>query len=125
MIMEPVTLALFLLLAVSATFDESFRAGLLALQRNDLQSAETHLNDAAKLEPNNARVWLALARVWWKLERSAAANQAAAKADALGASDPVVLSALAVFYADAGQTLRAAAAEARYTALAPNDAPAR
>jgi hypothetical protein len=31
-----VTLALLLFLAASATFEESFRAGLLALQRNDL-----------------------------------------------------------------------------------------
>ena len=32
-------LALFLLLAASPTFEESFRAGLLALQRNDLNAA--------------------------------------------------------------------------------------
>jgi len=120
-----VTLALFLLLAASATFDESFRAGLLALQRNDLKAAETHLGDAAKLEPNNARVWLALARVWWKLDRTADANQAADKAARFGPSDPVVLSGLAVLYADAGQTLRAADAQARYFELTPADDAAR
>ena len=55
-------LALFLFLAASPTFEESFRAGLLALQRNDLTAAEENLSAAAKLPPNNARVWVALAQ---------------------------------------------------------------
>ena len=40
--------ALFLLL-VFQTFDESFRAGLLALQRNDLATAEQNLTAAARM----------------------------------------------------------------------------
>jgi len=56
-----VVLAVLWLLAAPATFEETFRAGLLALQRNDLNSAETNLETAAKLAPGNGRVWVALA----------------------------------------------------------------
>ena len=79
-------LALFLLLAASATFEESFRAGLLALQRNDLNAAETNLEAAAKLAPDNGRVWVALAQTYWKLKQSVKADAAAAKARNAGAA---------------------------------------
>ena len=114
-------LALFLLLA-AAGFEESFRAGLLALQRNDLASAEENLAAASKLEPNNARVWVALARTYWKLNQGEKADAAASKAGALGAADPVVLSSLAIFYEDSRQIGKAADAQARYAALAPDNA---
>ena len=116
--------ALFLLLMFQ-TFDESFRAGLVALQRNDLAAAEQNLAAAAKLQPDNARVWIALARAWWKLDRIAQSAEAAAKAETLGASDPVVLSSLAILYADSGQLVKAADFQAKYAALVPADAAAR
>ncbi len=119
------TLALFLFLAASPTFEESFRAGLLALQRNDLAAAEENLSAAAKLQPGNARVWVALARTWWKRDQPAKSDDAAGKAAQLGASDPVVLSSLAILYADSGQPLKAADAQASYAALVPNDSAAR
>src|SRR5439155_738999 len=81
MIMETlVHLALFLLLAADPTFDESFRAGLLALQRNDLSAAAENLGTAARLAPNNGRVWVALARTYWKLHQNAKAGDAATRA---------------------------------------------
>jgi tetratricopeptide (TPR) repeat protein len=120
-----VTLALLLLLAASAGFEESFRAGLLALQRNDLNVAETELGAAAKLEPNNGRVWVALARTYWKLKDAGKANDAALKAAALAGSDPLVLSTLAIYYSDSGQTLKAAEAQARYAVAVPRDTAAR
>lgn len=118
-------LVLFLLLAASPTFEESFRAGLLALQRNDLNAAATNLQAAAKLAPNNARVWVALSRTYWKLKDNGKAGDAAAKAAALAAADPLALSSLAIYYADSGQTLKAAEAQAKYSALVPQDAAAR
>jgi tetratricopeptide (TPR) repeat protein len=120
-----VILALLLLLAQVPAFDESFRAGLVALQRNDLKAAEENLQAAAALAPGNARVWVALARTWWRLDQNGKAADAAAKAEKLGGSDAIVLRGLAIFYADLGQTLKAADAQARFAALAPNDAEAR
>jgi tetratricopeptide (TPR) repeat protein len=120
-----VVLALFLLLAASPTFEESFRAGLLALQRNDLAAAEENLAAASKLAPNNGRVWVALARTYWKLNANEKADRAAAKAETLGAADGPVLNSLAIYYADSGQIPKAAEAQAKYSALVPNDAAAR
>ena len=114
--------ALLLLLAAS-TFEESFRAGLLALQRNDLAAAQTNLTTAAKLAPANGRVWVALAQTFRKLQQGTRADQAAGKAETLGAADPVVLSTLAIYYTESGQLLKAADAEAKYWMLAPNDSP--
>jgi tetratricopeptide (TPR) repeat protein len=108
-----------------AGFEESFRAGLLALQRGDLAAADANLSEAAKIEPKNARVWVALARVWWKMDRAAKASEAGEKASALGGNDAVVQSSLAVFWADAGEPLRAARAQARFAELVPGDAAAR
>lgn len=118
-------LALFLLFAATPTFEESFRAGLLALQRNDLAAAEENLSAAAKLQPENARVWVALARTWWKRDDAAKSAGAATKAETLGAADPVVMSTLAILYADSGQPIKAADAQAKYAALVPDDAAAR
>ena len=92
-------LALLLLLAAPATFEESFRAGLLALQRNDLTAAETNLEAAAKLAPGNGRVWVALAQTYWKLKENVKADAAAAKAETLAPRDPLVQSSLAIYYA--------------------------
>ena len=118
-------LPLFLLLAASTAFDESFRTGLMALQRGDLKAAEESLGAAAKLSPNDARVWVALARTYWKLDQQDKAGRAAARAESLGQSNPLVLSSLAIFYADSGKNLEAAHAMARCSLLTPNDAAAR
>jgi tetratricopeptide (TPR) repeat protein len=120
-----VALLLFLLLAASPTFEESFRAGLLALQRNDLTAAVTNLEAAAKLAPNNGRVWVALAQTHRKRNEPAKADAAATKAETLGAKDPLVLSTLSIFYAEAGQLPKAAEAQAKYSLLVPNDPAAR
>ena len=120
-----VALALFLLLAASPTFEEFFRAGLLALQRNDLSAAATNFGAAAKLAPNNGRVWVALAQTHWKLKASGKADEAAAKAAALGAGDPLVLSTLVIYYSESGRVLKAAETQAKYSALVPTDAAVR
>ncbi len=111
--------------AAAATFEDSFRAGLIALQRNDLKTAQTELAAASKLAPGNGRVWIALAQTYRKLNEFALANEAAAKAEQLGAKDTVVLTSLVIFYNEAGQTFRAAEVQARYARLVPNDTAAR
>lgn len=118
-------LLLFLLLAASPTFEEAFRAGLLALQRNDLPAAAANLEAAAKLAPNNGRVWVALAQTHRKRNETGKADEAAAKAATLGATDPLVLSTLAIFYTESGHLPKAAEAQAKYSLLVPNDAAAR
>jgi tetratricopeptide (TPR) repeat protein len=120
-----VFLALFLFLAASPTFEESFRAGLLALQRNDLSSAETNLGAAAKLAPNNGRVWIALAQTYWKQKDVQKADDAASKAALRGAGDALVQSSLVIYYSESGQPAKAAEAQAKYALLVPQDSEAR
>jgi Flp pilus assembly protein TadD len=120
-----VAFALFLLLAQAATFEESFRSGLLALQRNDLEAAEANLGAAAKLAPNNGRVWVALARTYWKLKQNSNADAAAAKAEAVAPADPLVLTSLVIYYSESAQLPKAAAAQAKYAGTVPSDTAAR
>jgi len=120
-----VAFALFLLLAASSSFEETFRTGLLALQRNDLSAATANLEAAAKLAPGNGRVWVALAQTHWKLKESGKADAAAAKAATLGPADPVIWSSLVIYYTESGQAPKAADAQARYAAIVPQDSAAR
>jgi Flp pilus assembly protein TadD len=100
-----VVTALLLFLAAAPTFDESFRSGLLALQRNDLPAAQSNLETAAKLAPTNGRVWVALSQTYWKLHETTKAEAAANKATQLAPNDPAVLQSLAIFYFETAQPL--------------------
>lgn len=113
------------LLAAAATFEDTFRAGLVALQRGDLTEAESNLEAASGLAPRNGRVWIALAQTYRRLHREAQADEAAEKANRLAPDDPAVLQTLSLYYSESGATLKAADAQARYAALAPRDAGAR
>lgn len=120
-------LSVGLLLAQPGDFEARYREGLLALNRNALRAARSHLEAAGKLQPRNARVWVALAQTYWKLEDRALSGKAAAQAEKLGGEDPAVLRSLALYYAGRDEPARAAGFEARYAARAPEDraAPAR
>ncbi len=104
-----------------ATFDESYRAGLQALQQNHLAEARANLESAAKSGHGNARVWLALAQTYWKLKETGKADEAADRALSLSSGDAQVLRLLAVFYSEAGEWLKAGNTEADYALAAPND----
>ena len=52
------------LLFFAGQFDLVFRAGLVALNNNDLVLAESQLESASKLQPRNPKVWLALAQTY-------------------------------------------------------------
>jgi tetratricopeptide (TPR) repeat protein len=112
-------------LAGAPSFEEPFRNGLLALQRNDLAAARANLETASRLAPGNGRVWVALSQTYWKLKDSGKADAAAAKAERLGASDPAVLSALVIYYTETGHELQAAEKQALFAGLVPRDAAAR
>ncbi len=111
---------LFLLFAAApAHFDQVFRAGLIALQQDQLDVAETNLRDAARLEPSNPRVWAALAQTHWKAHAPDKAADDAEKAARYGSNDASVLQSLVVYYSESGQMLQAAAAQARLARLNP------
>src|ERR1700693_4946987 len=117
--------AFLLLFAAAAWPDDSFRAGLVALQRGDLAAARTNLEAASKLAPRDGRVWVALSQASWRLHEEAAAEHAAGRAAALGPEDPAVLQGLAIYYSETNQTLKAAQAEAKYSAKTPTNGEAR
>jgi tetratricopeptide (TPR) repeat protein len=120
-----VVLAVLFLLAASTPFDDAYRAGLMALQRNDLPAAQANLLSAARLAPDNGRVCIALAQVYWKSGDGVRAKDMAVKAAALGPEDPAVLEALATFYSETGDLVKAADAAGRYTEKIPAKTEAR
>ena len=119
-------LALWLLLfwADPASFESLLHSGLLALNQNQLGTARARLEAASRLKPNSPEVWLGLAQTYHKLKREPASQAAIRKAEALAGSNPVALHALAYFHSEAGHFAEAAAFEARYADLAPQDASA-
>jgi len=99
---------LAILLLFAAQFDTTFRDGLIALNRNELAAAQSKLEAASALHPEDARVWLALAQTYSKLGKRVDATAAAQRAEAGAKGDPVVLHTLALFYSQAGDDPRAA-----------------
>ena len=109
-------------LLFASQFEGAFRAGLLALNNNDLVQAESQLETASKLQPRNARVWLALAQTYWKLHKLPAAQTAAKKSEAL-ATEPAIFEGLALYYSEVANYLKAAELEARYAETVPDALP--
>ncbi len=116
--------ALLLLLAASTQFDDAFRAGLIALQNGDFAAARSNLEAAEKLNPQDGRVWVALAQAHWRLNNTSEAQEAAEKAAALAPEDAAVLQSLAIYYSEAGETLKAAKSAAKYSSKVSSDQPA-
>jgi Flp pilus assembly protein TadD len=78
---------LFLLLAPDQ-FEATFRAGLIALNENKLPAAESQLEEASRIEPRNARVWIALAQTYSKLGKPTSADAAGRKAETFAVTGP-------------------------------------
>ena len=114
-----------LLFLFASGFDDSFRAGLLALQRGDLAAAQGNLEEARRLAPRDGRVWVALSQTYWKQHKNADAEAAAGQAAALAPEDPAVLQGLTIYYSETGQTLKAAQAAGRFSAKVPANGEAR
>ena len=100
--------------AQTATFEDELRRGLMALQNKNMREAKESLERASKLQPGNARVWVALAQAFLGSKEAEQAKQAAKQARKLGANDPVVQHALAIFYSETGDAASAADLERRY-----------
>jgi len=123
--MIPGWVLLLAAVAGAATLDDSLRAGLIALQRGDLDGARSNLETASRIEPRDGRVWVALSQTYWRLHKNSQAEEAARKAAALAPEDPAVLRSLAIYYSETNQLLKAAGAQAKYAAKAPADIEAR
>lgn len=117
--------ALLLLLAIFNPVDDPFRAGLLALQRGDLDSAQANLEAASQLAPTDGRVWIALSQTYWRKHRNADAESAAAKAAAVAPEDAAVLQGLVIYYSETNQNLKAARAASKYASKVPENKAAR
>ena len=104
----------FLLASNSNAFQSAFVAGLNALNKNDLETAQAQLETASRLEPRQAEVWLALAQTYLKQHKADAADASATKAEQLGPENPVVLRGLALYFSERGSLEKAADIEARY-----------
>jgi tetratricopeptide (TPR) repeat protein len=99
---------IWLLVALFAgQFETTFHAGLVALNQNNLGVAEAQLESASKLAPGDARVWLALAQTYRRLDKTAQAQAAARNAEKL-ASNAAMLKGLALYYSEAADFAKAA-----------------
>jgi tetratricopeptide (TPR) repeat protein len=98
------------------TGQDDLRQGLVALNKNDLAQARASLERAAKLDPQSALVWVALAQTYLKSGQKDLAVQAAARAEQFGADTPAVQHALALFFAGTGDLAKAADWERRFAA---------
>jgi tetratricopeptide (TPR) repeat protein len=112
---------LLLFWADPASFENTLRAGLEALQHDNLPVARARLENASRMQPASPQVWMGLAQTYWKLKLPDLARAAAAKAGSAAPDSPVVLHGLAYFYAETGDPARAAPLEARYAEKTPTD----
>jgi tetratricopeptide (TPR) repeat protein len=112
---------LLLLWANPASFDDALRAGLEALQNNNLPVARAKLEEASRIQPHDARALLGLAQTYWRLGLSDLAHTAANQAQTADPDNPIVLHGLAYFYSESGDAAKAAPLEARYAEKAPRD----
>jgi tetratricopeptide (TPR) repeat protein len=117
-------LLLFLFWADPASFESLLKSGLTALNQNQLSTARAQLEAAARLQPENPEVWLALAQTYHKLNQESTADTAIHNAEAHAGNNPVALHGLAFFYSETGRYEKAASYEARYAEVAPKDADA-
>jgi tetratricopeptide (TPR) repeat protein len=110
-----------LLLLLLIPFDDSYRTGLVDLQRGDLDAARANLEAASKAAPRDGRVWVALSQTYWRLHKEAEAEEAANKAASFAPEDAAVLHGLSIYYAETNQVLKAAQAAAKWSAKTPEN----
>ncbi len=104
-----------------ASFDAALRAGLEALNSRNLPVARARLEEASRMQPKNAQVWLGLAQTYWKLHLPELARSSANKANTAAPADPLVCHGLAYFYTESGDPAKAAVNEVCYAAKNPRD----
>jgi tetratricopeptide (TPR) repeat protein len=101
--------SLFLLLLVTDPQQAVLRLhqGLRALQYGQLTQAQEALEQASRLDPNNAYAWASLAETYLRQQKPQQASTAAKTAEKIGSGDPIVCHALAIFYTESGEPAKA------------------
>lgn len=108
----------------ASDFDDALRAGLDALNRNDLRAASLKLEAATKLKPESGSAWLALAQTYRKQKRLADSHTAALKAEKFAGSQAIVMRGLALYYSEGGEYIKSAKILEHYCVKYPKDAEA-
>jgi tetratricopeptide (TPR) repeat protein len=116
------SLLLLFLSADPAQVAHLLQRGLVALQHGQLTQARQSLEQAATLDPKNSFAWASLAETYLRLKQPQRAAGAAVSAEKLGAGDPVVSHALAMYYSETGNYARAAELEQQF-AVSPKADP--
>lgn len=96
-----------LLLSFAADFDTAFKAGLAALNQNDLAGAQTQLESAAKLAPARGDALLALAQVYFRQGKLDLALQSAKRSEKVSAGNSKMRAGLAIFHQQVAQAYAA------------------
>jgi tetratricopeptide (TPR) repeat protein len=101
-------LSLLLLLLVTDPKQAALlvQQGLRALQQGQLTQAQEALEQASRLDPNNAYAWASLAETYLRLKHPQQASTAAQTAEKIGSENPVITHALAIFYTESGDPAR-------------------
>ena len=110
-------LVLLFLAADPGSTTALLQRGLQELQKGDLTAARTDLEQASRGDPQNAYVWVSLAQVYLRLKDSDSAAAAAQKAEKAAGSNPAIWRAVSMYYAETGNTARAAELDAKYREL--------
>ncbi len=84
------------------------------MQKGQTTEARKVLEQASNADAKNAYVWSSLAEVYLRLKLPQQSTAAAEKAEQLGASDPLVCHALAMYYSESNQPGRAAPLEEKF-----------
>ncbi|MEX2303525.1 MAG: tetratricopeptide repeat protein [Bryobacterales bacterium] len=104
-----------------------YRLGVVLLRQQKTALAGERLEEAARLAPRSALVWLGAAQTRLQLGRRDEAIAAADRALVLAPREPGVARALEMFYSQAGEFAKAADQELRWAQASPQDreSPAR
>ena len=111
-----VPFVLLLLLWAAGTADalSLLNKGLLALQQKNFSVARENLEQAARLDPQNGFVQVALAEAYWQTGDHARAHASASRAAALPSLPPPAAHGLSLFYLREKNLKQAAAFERRF-----------
>ncbi|MBC7924884.1 MAG: tetratricopeptide repeat protein, partial [Bryobacteraceae bacterium] len=97
--------------------------GIEALDKNELEAARTNFEQASKMVPRNASVWLLLAQTYARLKNAPLAAAAALKAETFGSTDSEIVHGLIHFYVETQPDLvRAVKLETACVSRNPKDA---
>lgn len=106
-----------LLLTAQSAVDDKLRAGLSALQSNNLAVAQSNFEDATRLAPSNGNAWFLLAQTYARRGDKNSALRAARMAAGAAGRDSTLLYNLALFFRDGSDSDQAIALGKRAIAV--------